>query len=79
MSEAEDKSSESCCGGANADSSASCGCGTPKKKSRVKLFIFAGVMLAALGVGAYSLIAKSSAVPCAGQTCDPKSGSCCPK
>ena len=77
----KDYSGDCCGGGSNQDTGASCDCGTPKTRSRrIRTLIFAIIMLAAVGVGAYSLIAKSSAVPCAGQNCGGSSkGNCCPK
>jgi len=58
-----------CCGGeSNQQTGTGCNSGTPPRRSRVKLWLFAIVMLAAVGVGAYSLGAKSGAAP-ATQNC----------
>jgi hypothetical protein len=66
-----------CCG-PNAEADANCDCTPPKKSTtRLKAMIFAGVMLLALSVGAYSFWLKPAAPACSsGQNCG-AGGSCC--
>lgn len=79
MADKESELSASCCGGTDKNSAADCGCGgAPKGKCGLKTLLFIVVMLAAVGVGAYSFWAKSPATACSpGQDCG-SSGSCCP-
>ncbi|HEY3295279.1 MAG TPA: hypothetical protein VGL38_07560 [bacterium] len=79
MADNTPESSANCCGGSDQENAAGCGCGsTPKRRSRLRMVLFVTIMLAAVGVGAYSFWAKSAAPACgAAQDCS-GSGGCCP-
>jgi hypothetical protein len=73
-----------CCGGeSNQGASPNCACDSqPTPRSWKRTLIFAIILLAAIGVGAYSLRARSTGVPAAEPTCaSPCStgASCCPR
>ena len=67
---------EDCCGGGSDQtngSGAGCACGAaPPRRPWLRMLISAVVILAAVGVGAYSLVAKRAADPCK------QAASCCP-
>jgi hypothetical protein len=79
MSDQNNESAANCCGGSDQNSGASCGCGgAPKGKNRIRTLLFVVIILAAAGVGAYSIWGRSPAAACnPGQSCG-SSGSCCP-
>jgi len=74
-----EKSSEArgadCCGGSDGanGSTSGCSCGaTPPRRSLLRTLIAGAVILAAVGVGAYSLMEKRAADP------NKQAASCCP-
>jgi hypothetical protein len=68
-----------CCGGGTNENKTSCGCGgSSSQHSKLRILLFAFIMLAAVGVGAYSLLAKSPSKACTEQGCG-GSQNCCGK
>ncbi len=80
MSDQDPSLKPNCCGGSDPNKAAGCCCGdAPPRKFHLRTLIFLAVMLAAIGVGAYSFWAKSAVPACGvGQDCGTSGGSCCP-
>lgn len=68
-----------CCGGeSNQAAGAACSCcAQPTPRRRIKTLVAVLVILAAAGVGTYSLLRRPAVAPCAEQGCGADSSGCC--